>query len=209
VSGEDAAARAALAKAASGLHARGFMLATSGNLSAVIDADPLRVLITPSGKDKGELRPEDMLLADASGAIVGGAGKASDELPLHLEIVARTGAGAVVHTHSVWATLQSQAHAVDGGLTLSGYEMLKALRGVLTHRHQEWLPILANAQDYQELRREIARTLAARPQSHGLLLAGHGLYSWGKDLGEALRTAEALEFLLEVEGRSEAARGGS
>jgi methylthioribulose-1-phosphate dehydratase len=199
--------RVALAAAAQALHARGFMLATSGNLSAVVARDPLRLLITPSGKDKGRLLPEEMILADASGAVLEG-GKPSDELPLHLEIVARTAAGAVVHTHSVWATLVSQAHAVEGGLTLSGLEMLKALAGVKTHKHREWLPILENAQDYAELRNEIADTLQSERECHGLLLAGHGLYSWGKDLREALRHAEALEFLLEVTGRAEGAREG-
>jgi methylthioribulose-1-phosphate dehydratase len=149
-----------------------------------------------------------MVQVDAAGAVVAGAGPASAELPLHLEIVERTMAEAVVHTHSVWATLVSSAHAVDGGLALADFEMLKALRGVKTHRHREWLPILANAQDYGELRAEVGRLLEARPESHGLLLAGHGLYSWGASLREAQRHAEALEFLLEVVGRQEAARGG-
>ena len=205
---QDVRLRAELAKAARELHARGWMLATSGNLSAVAGRDPLRVLVTPSGRDKGDLAPEDMVVADASGAVLEGGRKASDELPLHLEIFGRTDAGAVVHTHSVWATLESQSHAVEGGVALGDYEMLKALRGVKTHRHREWLPILANAQDYAELCAEIGKTLAARPDSHGLLLAGHGLYSWGRDLREAVRTAEALEFLLEVKGRSEGPREG-
>lgn len=199
--------RAELAAAAAALHGRGWMLATSGNLSAVVSRDPLRLLITPSGKDKGRLLAEEMVLADAGGKVLEG-GKASDELPLHLEIVSRAEAGAVVHTHSVWSTLVSAAHAVEGGLTLSGFEMLKALSGVKTHKHREWLPILANAQDYAELKQEIAETLTDEPECHGLLLAGHGLYSWGGDLQQALRHAEALEFLLEVVGRGQGAREG-
>lgn len=203
---EDTAA--ALAQAAAELQRRGWMLASSGNLSAVVEKNPLMVMITPSGVDKGALEVADMVQVDQSGKVVVGANKPSAELPLHLEIVARTAAEAVVHTHSVWSTLVSNSHAVDGGLALADYEMLKALRGVTTHRHREWLPILANAQDYGELKAEIARTLGAKPDSHGLLLAGHGLYSWGTSLREALRHAEALEFLLEVAGRQESARGG-
>jgi methylthioribulose-1-phosphate dehydratase len=149
-----------------------------------------------------------MVQVDESGRVVGGATTPSAELPLHLEIVRRTDAEAVVHTHSVWSTLVSQTHAVDGGLAIADYEMLKALRGVTTHRHREWLPILANAQDYAELTTEIARLLESRRDGHGLLLAGHGLYSWGRSLREAVRHAEALEFLLEVVGRQESARGG-
>lgn len=192
---------AQLAEAAKDLHTRGWMLATSGNLSAVVEKDPLRLLITPSGKDKGELQPADLVCVDTAGRVVQGEGRPSDELPLHLEIVAGTGAGAVVHTHSVWGTLLSREHAADGGLTLTGYEMLKALSGVATHDHSEWLPIIANSQDYDELRVAVAAILRARPAGHGLLLAGHGLYSWGKDLQQARRHTEALEFLLEVVGR--------
>lgn len=197
-----------LAQAAAALHRRGWMLASSGNLSAVLEKEPLLLMITPSGADKGALEPADMVQVDEGGKVVAGANKPSAELPLHLEIVSRTDAEAIVHTHSVWSTLVSNTHAVAGGLALGDHEMLKALRGVKTHRHREWLPILANAQDYGELTTEIARMLEARPESHGFLLAGHGLYSWGKDLREALRTTEALEFLLEVKGRSEGAREG-
>ena len=198
----------ALAQASADLYRRGWMLATSGNLSAVVEKAPLRLMVTPSSADKGALEAADMVQVDEAGTVVVGAAQPSAELPLHLEIVARTGAEAVVHTHSVWSTLVSSAHAVDGGLALSDFEMLKALRGVRTHRHREWLPILANAQDYVELRADVRRLLEARPESHGLLLAGHGLYSWGGSLREAQRHAEALEFLLEVVGRQEAARGG-
>ena len=202
------ATAADLAQTAAALHRRGWMLATSGNLSAVVEKKPLRLMITPSGGDKGTLEPADMVQVDEGGRVVAGAAKASAELPLHLEIVRRTDAEAVVHTHSVWSTLISHTHAVDGGLAIADYEMLKALRGVTTHRHREWLPILANAQDYAELTTEIARTLEAKPDGHGLLLSGHGLYSWGRSLREAVRHAEALEFLLEVVGRQESARGG-
>lgn len=178
------------------------MPATSGNLSAVVSREPLRLAITPSGADKGSLAPAQVLCVDGAGAVLSGAGPPSDETPLHLEIVERTGAGAVAHTHSVWATLLSQAHARDGGLALEGYELLKALSGVRSHAHREWLPILGNAQDYDALRAEVGAALRARPEGHGFLLAGHGLYSWGRDLRETRRHVEALEFLLEVAGRA-------
>lgn len=193
---------AEIAALAAGFHARGWMPATSGNLSAVVSREPLQLAVTPSGADKGSLRPEQILCVDGAGGLVAGTARPSDETPLHLEIVERTGAGAVAHTHSVWATLVSLARARDGGLALEGYELLKALSGVGGHRHREWLPILANSQDYVVLRSQVARVLRDHPHSHGFLLAGHGLYSWGRDLGEARRHTEALEFLLEVEGRA-------
>jgi methylthioribulose-1-phosphate dehydratase len=184
------------------LHARGWVLGTSGNFSAVLSREPLRLAITPRGADKGRLDPGQVLEVDGAGTAVGGAGRPSDETRLHLAVVAARRAGAVLHTHSVWATLLSREHAADGGLTLGGYEMLKALSGVATHHHSEWLPIIANSQDYDELRAAVGALLRARPAGHGLLLAGHGLYSWGKDVQQARRHAEAFEFLLEVVGRA-------
>src|SRR5258705_8269869 len=53
-----------LVSVARGLHARRWLLGTSGNLSAVVDREPLRLAITPSGADKGELAAAQILLID-------------------------------------------------------------------------------------------------------------------------------------------------
>ena len=79
--------------------------------------------------------------------------------------------------------------------------MLKGLAGVRTHEHREWLPVLPNTQDYVALVRDLAQSLDRYPEAHGLLLAGHGLYTWGKDATEARRHVEILEFLFEIRGR--------
>lgn len=191
----------ALVEVARGLHARGWLLGTSGNLSAVVERSPLRVAITPTGADKGRLDPARVLTVDALGRVVSGEGRPSGETALHLAIVAERDAGAVLHTHSVWATLLSEACAPAGGLPLAGLEMLKGLAGVEGHEHREWLPIVENSQDYPLLAGRLAETLAAHPGAHGVLLRGHGLYAWGRDLEEARRHVEVLEFLLEVAGR--------
>lgn len=202
-------AGARLARVAAQLHARGFLQGTSGNLSAVLGREPLRLCISPSGADKGALRAEQFLLVDEGGRALDGVGKPSDETGLHLAIYARRPAAAVLHTHSVWATLLSERHADEGGLRLEGYEMLKGLAGVRTHAHAEWLPILENSQDYAALSAEFGATLEARAEAHGVLLRGHGLYTWGRDLDEARRHVEVLEFLFEVVGRSGAATSRS
>jgi methylthioribulose-1-phosphate dehydratase len=196
----DAHART-LVDTAAGFHRRGWMLGTSGNLSAVVSRDPLRLAITRSGVDKGALTPAQILEVDASGARVRGEGKISCETSLHVEIVRKRGAGSVLHTHSVWGTILSDTHAKAGGFALEGYEMLKGLAGVETHEHREWLPVLPNTQDYVALVRDLAQSLDLHPEAHGLLLAGHGLYTWGKDAAEARRHVEILEFLFEVRGR--------
>ena len=189
------------------LHGRGWALGTSGNFSAVVTSDPLRLLISRSGVDKGELTREQILLVDEVGAVVAGSGKPSDETVVHLEVVRQRRAGAVLHTHSVWNTLLSEAAGDAGGLEVSGFEMLKGLSGVTTHEHAEWVPIIENTQDYGRMAREVGRALVANPRAHGLLLRGHGLYTWGRDLREARRHVEILEFLFEVTGRLYAATG--
>jgi methylthioribulose-1-phosphate dehydratase len=198
---------ASLAEAAKGFYQRGWALGTSGNFSAVVSLEPLRLVITSSGVDKGRLTTDKFVQVDGDGKVVAGEGRPSDETKLHLTIVRRQPAMAVLHTHSVWSTTLSALLIGDGGIGISGYEMLKGLAGVRTHKHQEWLPILDNSQDMDELARELEELLHWRPDAHGFLLRGHGLYTWGKSVDEAKRHVEILEFLLEVIGRTHFARG--
>ena len=182
---------------------RGWALGTSGNFSALVSREPLRLAITSSGVDKGALTAEQILEMDENAQAVGASAQPSAEARLHLAVVRRRGAGAVLHTHSVWSTIASEAHAGEGGVSIEGYEMLKGLEGVSTHEHREWLPIIENSQDPVALARAVEETLRQHPDSHGFLLRRHGLYSWGRDLGEAKRHLEILEFLLEVLGRTD------
>lgn len=182
-------------------HARGWALGTSGNMSAVTARDPLRLAITPSGADKGRMAPEQILEIDGDGRPLRGSGRPSDEARIHLEVVQARGAGAVLHTHSVWATVLSEAHAGARGIAISGYEMLKGLDGVGTHAHDEWIPIVENRQDWADGAPTVRAALDAHREAHGLLLRGHGLYTWGRDLAQARRHLEVMEFLLEVTGR--------
>lgn len=196
---------AGLAEAGRRFDARGWLLGTSGNLSAVVHADPLTLAITPSGAFKGDVRPEQILRIDASCQAIGSdRGRASAEALLHVEIVRARKAGAVFHTHSIWSTVLSDLYADDGGLAIEGYEMLKGLAGVRTHEHREWLPILENDQDIPRLARVVASALERHPAAHGFLVARHGLYTWGADMNEARRHVEILEFLLEATGLKKA-----
>ena len=191
-----------LAATAKALHARGWLSGTSGNLSAVVQSEPLRLAMSPSGVDKGELTAEQVLLVDEDARVINGSRKPSDETLLHLEIVKQRRAGAVLHTHSIWNTILSDLFAGEQGVAIEGYEMLKGLEGVRTHEHREWLPIIGNSQNMSELAAAIRATLTQHPNAHGVLIHKHGLYSWGQDLGEAGRHIEILEFLLEVRGRT-------
>ncbi len=195
-----------LAEIGKSFYARGWALGTSGNFRAVVSREPLRLAITSTGLDKGALTAAQFLEIDDAANVVRGEGRPSAEALLHLAIVGGMGAGAVLHTHSVWSTVLSSTHARHGGIALEGYEMLKGLAGVQTHRHREWMPILENSQDMTELADRVARKLEETPGIHGFLLREHGLYTWGESLAEAKRHVEILEFLLEVLGRSGAAQ---
>jgi methylthioribulose-1-phosphate dehydratase len=184
------------------LYARGWALGTSGNFSAVLSREPFRLAITSSGLDKGLLNPDQIVQIDETGQIHGRQeGKPSAEARIHIAVVrARgVGAGAVLHTHSIWSTILSDG--ADGGIVLEGYEMLKGLDGVGTHEHREWLPIIENTQDWASAAPEVEQLLRANPKMHGFLIRRHGLYTWGRDLADAKRQIEILEFLFEALGR--------
>jgi len=194
---------AQLAQLAGQLYARGWMFGTSGNLSAVVTREPLTLAITPSGAHKGAMEGSQILLVDEHARpVIESEGRPSDEALLHLSIASARGAGAVIHTHSIWSTILSDVHADEGGLSIEGFEMLKGLSGVTTHQHREWLPIVDNSQDMGALAETVRDLLATHKNCHGLLLRKHGLYCWGRDLREAQRHVEILEFLLEAVGRT-------
>jgi methylthioribulose-1-phosphate dehydratase len=191
---------AQLAETGRHFYARGWALGTSGNFSAVVTRDPLRLAITTSGVDKGTLSAGEIVEIDGEGKVVAGSGQPSAEASLHLAIARGRGAGAVLHTHSIWSTILSDA-ATEGGLALEGYEMLKGLDGVGTHEHREWLPVLDNTQDWGAAVPQVESILTEHPEAHGFLIRRHGLYTWGPDLAGAKRHVEILEFLFEVMGR--------
>jgi methylthioribulose-1-phosphate dehydratase len=183
-------------------YARGWVLGTSGNFSVVTCPDPLRLAITASSVDKGALDTSHILHIDDRCAVHGGLGNPSAETLLHFEIVQRRRAGAVLHTHSVWSTALSDAHGLDGGLAIHGYEMLKGLDGVRSHEHREWVPIVPNDQNMTRLAGAVGAVLEEHGAAHAILLERHGLYTWGASLADAVRHVEILEFLFETMGRT-------
>ena len=192
-------AKNALAAAGKRFYARGWVMGTSGNFSAVRSRTPLRLIISSSGVPKGGLTAADFMEVDAAGRAVGRTKlRPSAETLLHVVIAKARGAGAVLHTHSIASTVLSLRHQADGGVAIEGLEMLKGLDGVTSHEHRAWLPIIANSQDMAVLGADLSAALTAHPAAHGVLIAGHGMYTWGKTLADAERHVEILEFLLEA-----------
>ena len=191
----------ALCATAQWCYARGWVPATSGNFS-VRDRAAGRILISPSGLDKGQMTTADLLETDMEGRVMSSGGKPSAETSLHAVIYRdRPEMGAILHVHTIWNTLLSARFAASGHVPLEGYELLKGLAGVTTHEYQERVPILENSQRYDELAADLAMSLRKFADAHGVLLSRHGLYTWGKSVAEARRHLEALEFLFEVEAR--------
>jgi methylthioribulose-1-phosphate dehydratase len=192
------ACAAQIAEAGRELSARGWTPATSSNFS--VRADATHAAITVSGRDKGRLTADDVMLVDLEGRAVGTPHKPSAETLLHTQLYARDPrVGAVLHTHSRNQTIASRLYAPAREIRLEGYELLKAFAGFDTHERVLVVPVFANSQDMVELSQRVARWLESTPAAYGYLIDGHGIYAWGRDMAEAKRHLEAFEFLLDCE----------
>ncbi len=199
-------ARALCALSADFYH-RGWAFGTSGNYSVRLSQRPLRLLITASGKDKRTLRESDLVVVEGSGQVLEGSGPPSAETLLHVALAEDDDVGAVLHTHSVWNSLVSDRFAHNAVLTLPEHEMLKGLEGIDAHTAEVQVAVYPNTQDIASLARVVKRRRAAEDPAaqHAFLIHRHGLYTWGRDLDQARRHVEVLEFLFEYCGRSGAA----
>ncbi|TXK65699.1 methylthioribulose 1-phosphate dehydratase [Alkalisalibacterium limincola] len=179
------------------LAALGWTPATSSNFS--MRMDDRHAAITVSGRDKGRLALEDIMVVDFDGRAVGSDHRPSAETLLHTQLYRRyPDIGCVLHTHSHNQTVASRLWAGQGHVHLAGYELLKAFRGNATHEMAVELPVLPNNQDMPALAAQVEHLLDRGPM-WGYLIDGHGLYAWGRDMDEARRHLDAFEFLLACE----------
>lgn len=187
-----------IAEAGRELGALGWTPATSSNFSMRVDA--AHAAVTISGRDKGRLGCDDIMLVDLAGHAVGTAARPSAETALHVQIYRRfADAGAVLHTHSRVQTVASRLFAPAGVVRFEGWELQKAIAGTTTHASVLELPVFANTQDMSELVHAVDAWLDAGKPLHGYLIDGHGIYAWGRDMAETRRHLEAFEFLLACE----------
>jgi len=176
---------------------KGWCPATGGNMSVRLDADSC--LITESGKDKGSLTADDLLLVHIANNHVPSGRTPSAETGLHTWLYRYDAKiGSVLHTHSVNATVLSRVERSES-LVLEGYEMQKSLSGQRSHLDQVIIPIFDNDQDIPALAARVATYAEHTPLQYGFLVRGHGLYCWGSQVAEARRHLEGLEFLFQCE----------
>lgn len=163
------------------LAAAGLVVGGAGNISVRVED---RFLITARGSRLGALHAEDCLVMDLDGQILEGGGIASSETGLHCAAYAATGAGAVVHTHSVFctvlSTLVNELSAVHYAVAAFGGPIRVA--------------------DYAtfgsaELAANVAQALRGR---RGALMRNHGAVAASDDLPAAVELAETLEWLATV-----------
>jgi len=179
--------------------AKGWVPATAGNFSTRIDL--ARAPCTASGGDKGAVSEDGVIVLDIAENLDGpGHPRMSAEAPLHLQLYRDDPSiGAVAHAHPLAAVLLSRRHAGAGRIVFEGWEMQKALRGVTTHEGSLELPIFANDQDTRRLGLRVSSARASwNGPVFGYLIAGHGIYAWGKDAFEARRHLEAYAHLLDL-----------
>jgi methylthioribulose-1-phosphate dehydratase len=169
---------------------------SAGNFSARIDDE--RIAITRSGVHKGQLTDDDIIAVKYDGSPFDPSDRPSAETLLHCQIYQKfAGVGAVLHGHSVAATVLSMASDA-GGIAFSNYEILKAFGGIRTHETEVILPVVDNDQDMPRLVARI-EPLLEMGAPLGYLIRGHGIYAWGETVEHAFWRVEALEFLLACE----------
>ncbi|MCL6746677.1 MULTISPECIES: methylthioribulose 1-phosphate dehydratase [Kosakonia] len=177
--------------------AKGWAPATGGNMSVRQDAD--WCWLSESGKDKGSLTTADFLQVSIADNHAPSGRKPSAETGLHTLIYRLyPQANAVLHVHTVNATVLSRVEK-SPALLLNGFEMQKSLSGQTTHLDTVPVAIFDNDQDIDALAARIADYAQTHPLRYGFLLRGHGLTCWGRDVAEARRHLEGLEFLFECE----------
>jgi len=175
----------------------GWTPATSSNFSERLDQ--AHAAITVSGRDKGRLAEDDIMVVDLEGRAVGRQLRPSAETLLHTRLYRRfPEVGCVLHTHSPTQTVASRLYARQGRIRLEGYELLKAFEGNSTHETAIEVPVFANTQDMTVLAAQVDEVLDRQPL-WGYLIDGHGLYAWGRTMADARRHLEAFEFLLGCE----------
>lgn len=158
---------------------RGLIAGTDGNIAVRLAGD--RVLVTPSGRAKGELSPEDLVEVDLAGHHVRGSNQASSELDMHLVILrVRPDVGAVVHAHPPVAT----------GFTIAGRTLDEDVIPELVVQTGP-VPLVPYAMPGTP---DLGQTIAPYARGHdALLLANHGAVTMGSTLDEAHHRMESLE----------------
>lgn len=175
------------------LYDRFYLVGTEGNVSVRISED--RILTTPAGSNKGLLAPEDLVLTRLDGTPIG-SGRPSSELAMHLEVYSqRPEVRAVVHAHPRNATAFACA-----GRELDSCLMTESVVGIGR------VPLAPLARPSTLEVPESIRPLVSKTST--ILLASHGVLTYGESLLEAYNLMEGVEQFAAVQLKVLALGGG-
>lgn len=180
----------------------GWVSGTGGGIS-IRDAEGIHM--APSGVQKERIAPEDVYLLDAQDlescrvlrAPATASLRVSECQPLFYNAYRERDAGAVIHSHSLWAMLAARLFSPGGeaGVFVSeGLEMQKGLRGKGCFDRVQ-VPIIRNTPREAELTDSMAAAMRAHPDVDAVLVAGHGVYVWGPTWVSAKTQAECYDYL--------------
>ncbi|MFC8589051.1 methylthioribulose 1-phosphate dehydratase [Streptomyces sp. NPDC057217] len=182
------------------LYERGWMPGTAGNVSVRLPGGA--ALITASGRDKGDMTAQDMVVVRADTGEEAGPGplRASAETTIHAAIYRTTDAGAVIHVHSPYATAVACRAGHRTRLTSLRIERFELLKGLgLADPTGTEVPVFPNWPDVPRIAADVAGHLAATPQAPpALLITDHGVTTWGRDLAQVRNRLECLESICQL-----------
>ena len=175
----------------------GLVLFTWGNVSALDPSGELAV-IKPSGVSYDGMRPEDMVVVDLDGRVVEGTLNPSSDTPTHLELYKAFGMGGIVHTHSKWATIWSQAGKCVPALGTTHADhfygdipVTRAMTGdeITSAYEKETGTVIV----------ETFRERGIDPHEvSAVLVRNHGPFAWGDSPEKAAENASVLEYVSEM-----------
>ena len=180
----------------------GWASGTGGGISI---RDEEGIWMAPSGVQKERIAPEDVFLLDADvldRAVVKRAARdeslrISECTPLFYNAYRTRDAGAVLHSHSIWAVMAARVSAAQGSpreFRSRNLEMQKGLRGTGCFDTLR-VPIIPNTARESQLTESMAEAMGAYPDVDAVMVEGHGVYIWGRDWVQAKTQAECLDYL--------------
>ena len=182
------------------LASSGLVMGTFGNLSAG-DSSAGVFAIKPSGVPYDRLSPEQMVVVSLdSGDVVEGSLRPSSDTPTHLELYRAFGCGAIVHTHSEYATMFAHARMPIRCMGTTHADYFRGDIPVTRPMRRDEVE-----RDYEKnTGLVIAETFTHGPSAEeipAVLVANHGPFAWGTDATHAIENARVLEYVARLEWR--------
>lgn len=155
-----------------------------------------RVIVAASGVQKERMTPEQMFTLSVDGEVLARPADASlhpsECSPLFLAAIRLRGAGAVIHSHSMYALLATLLF--DREFDIANIEMIKGIEGMQYHDRLV-VPIIENTSRECDLAASLEAAIEAYPLTQAVLVRRHGVYIWGRDWIHAKTQAECYEYL--------------